>query len=402
MAIPVTIYNTLGVMQIGTLVAMFLFGIVSLQAQYYLETFGHDDRKLFRGMAAAVWVLELFHTICIGGELYRGTIVFYGNMLGYQNYPFMGAATLLGGFITMIVHIFFCLRVWKALPNPLRYIGAVCGLLTCVRAIGAVYLGSRLMLAKTVREYQELNGWIISAILATGAAIDVVIALSMVHFLMSRRQTGLGHVAKLVDRLVGYAIRTGVLTSIAALTVLITFQAIGETFVWVGFYVVLAKLYSNSFFSALNERERLRNAIASAHAPVPDKGPRDEVVSATEGRVAVLPPAQKVTSRLEIGLESAPKAAPTTQTDGERATMRSFWSKNDYQRGRITTGGEIGGELRWRLVRFMRGEERVWEGDSGVGHGGDRYRTLEGASTSTVLLRAVDSTTTTSHDLSRG
>lgn len=54
MAIPVTIYNTLGAMQIGTLVALFLFGIVSLQAHYYLETFGRDDRKLFRGMVSRI------------------------------------------------------------------------------------------------------------------------------------------------------------------------------------------------------------------------------------------------------------------------------------------------------------------------------------------------------------
>lgn len=266
MAIPVTIYNTLGAMEIGTLMALCLFGIVSMQALYYLETFGRDDRKLFRAMAAAVWFLELLHTICIAGELYRGTIVFYGRMAAYQNYPFMGAATLLGGLITMIVHVFFSLRVWKALPNPFRYIGVVCSVVTSVRVVGAVYLGSRLMVAKTVQEYQSANGWLISATLAAGAGIDIVIAASMVHFLMSKKQVGLGHVSQLVDRLVAYAIRTGVLTSITALIVVITFQAIGQTFLWVCFYVVLAKLYSNSFFSALNERERLRNVMASSSA----------------------------------------------------------------------------------------------------------------------------------------
>lgn len=90
------------------------------------------------------------------------------------------------------------------------------------------------MLAKTVKEYQELNGWIISAILAAGAAIDIVIALSMVHFLMSKKQTGLGQcvlvklrtikstltlafsVSQLVDRLVTYAIREWCLDSYSA------------------------------------------------------------------------------------------------------------------------------------------------------------------------------------------
>ncbi|TEB33261.1 hypothetical protein FA13DRAFT_1731032 [Coprinellus micaceus] len=233
---------------------------------YYVETFGADDRKTFRAMAGAVWVLELAHTICICAELYRGTVVLYGRMDLFVNYPWMGAATILSGFITWIVHIFFCLRVYKALPNPLRYIGPVCALATTLRTIGGVYLGTRIIMAETLAEYQAANGWLVSATLAGGAAIDVIIAASMVHFLVSKKQTGLGHVAKLVDRLVAYAIRTGVLTSITAITVLILFQAMGHNFVWAGFYVVLAKMYSNSFFSALNERERLRSAIASSSA----------------------------------------------------------------------------------------------------------------------------------------
>ena len=187
--------------------------------------------------------------MCICAELYRGTVVLYGRMDLFVNYPFMGAATILSGFITWIVHvsrappllllslpisrrfqIFFCLRVYKALPNPLRYIGPVCAMATTLRTIGGVYLGTRIIMAETLAEYQAANGWLVSATLAGGAAIDVIIAISMVHFLVSKKQTGLGQyvirsflpssgsssfpssVAKLVDRLVAYAIRTGVLT----------------------------------------------------------------------------------------------------------------------------------------------------------------------------------------------
>jgi gamma-glutamyltranspeptidase len=47
-------------------------------------------------------------------------------------------------------------------------------------------------MAETLAEYQAANGWLVSATLAGGAAIDVIIAASMVHFLVSKKQTGLG------------------------------------------------------------------------------------------------------------------------------------------------------------------------------------------------------------------
>ncbi|RXW23432.1 hypothetical protein EST38_g2413 [Candolleomyces aberdarensis] len=256
--VQVTVQNTLGAVQIGTTLAVFLFGLVTLQYHHYSQLF-EDDRRAFKLLAGIIWLLELLHTICIVGETYRGTILFYGNLLAYQRYPFMGAATMLGGLITMLIHLFFSLRVWKVLPNPFRYIGGLTGLAATVRGVASVYLGIRVILAKTLQEYRETNGWLIRTLLLSGAIIDVVIALSMLWFLISKRERDLHLVIRLVDHLVAYTVRmyrflvpcmeiynklsvgTGLLTSLAALSVLITFQVIPETFVWVGIYVVLAK-----------------------------------------------------------------------------------------------------------------------------------------------------------------
>jgi hypothetical protein len=50
--VAVTLHNTIGALEVGVLVAVFLFGIVSLQMFYYVETFGADDRKTFRAMVS--------------------------------------------------------------------------------------------------------------------------------------------------------------------------------------------------------------------------------------------------------------------------------------------------------------------------------------------------------------
>ncbi|RXW23429.1 hypothetical protein EST38_g2414 [Candolleomyces aberdarensis] len=247
--VAVTIANTLGAMQIGSTLAVFLFGIVTLQLDTYIQLFS-DDKWFLKLTVATVWSLELAHTICVAAEAYRGTITFYGRIAAYQRYPLMGAATLLGGLITCVVQCFFCLRVWKALPNPLRYIGAVCGAAAIVRAIGSVFLGSRVIIAKTLAEYRQANGWLIRALLISGTSIDVIIAASMLYFLLKKRNSGFSTTTRLVDRLVAYTVRTGLLTSITAILVLVTFEVFPETFIWVGIYVFLAKLYSNSLLSA--------------------------------------------------------------------------------------------------------------------------------------------------------
>ncbi|KAJ2915942.1 hypothetical protein MD484_g4485, partial [Candolleomyces efflorescens] len=259
--VQVTVQNTLGAVQLGTTLAVFLFGLVTLQYHYYLQRY-EDDRRVFRLLADVVWFLELLHTICIVGETYRGTILFYGNFLAYQRYPFMGAATMLGGLITMLIHLFFSMRVWKALPTPFRYIGGLTGLAAIVRGAGAVFLGVRVILAKTLQEYREANGWLIRTLLLSGAIIDVVIAASMLWFLVSKRERDLHRAIRLVDHLAAFTIRTGLLTSLAALSVLITFQLMPETFVWVGIYVALAKLSTaDKGCEALWLKARLRSLL---------------------------------------------------------------------------------------------------------------------------------------------
>ncbi|RXW23567.1 hypothetical protein EST38_g2290 [Candolleomyces aberdarensis] len=238
--VATTIANTLGAMEIGAMLAMFLFGILTLQVDTYFQMFA-DDSIYLKVLVAVTWVLECAHTICSVAEAYRGTITFYGNIAGYQRYPLMGVATILGGLITVMVQCFFCLRVWKALPNPIRYIGAACGAAAIIRAAAGIFVGTRLAVAKTLVLYRMQFGWLVRTLLAAGAAIDVVIAASMLYFLLTKRKSGFAATTRLVDRLLAYTVRTGLITSLTAITVLVTFEALPNAYIWAGIYVFLAK-----------------------------------------------------------------------------------------------------------------------------------------------------------------
>jgi len=57
-----------------------------------------------------------------------------------------------------------------------------------------------------------------------------------------------------------WTIETGLLTSVAAVTMLVCFLLMQDNFIWIAIYTFLAKLFSNSFLVSLNARdvERLR------------------------------------------------------------------------------------------------------------------------------------------------
>jgi len=259
----VTLANTIGALEIGMLIAAFLFGLVSYQAYYYFINFP-EDRLYLKVLVSTVLVLEAVHTGCAAYEVYQLTITFYGKGAS-PTYRYFGLAsmTLFGGMITMLVHLFFCARVWKVLPKPWKYIGAVCTAAALARGAGSLVLGSRAIVSKTIVEYRTNWQWLITTLLASGASIDVIIAASMLYFLLSKRNKGLATVSKLIDRLVGYTIRTGLLTSIGALTMITVFRLMPENLVWVAIHATLAKLYSISLLSALNERHSLRTTIMS-------------------------------------------------------------------------------------------------------------------------------------------
>ncbi|EAU87097.1 hypothetical protein CC1G_05786 [Coprinopsis cinerea okayama7 len=255
------LHRTFGALVIGSTFAVFLFGIVTLQCHAYYSRFD-EDRKLFKYLVAVVWVLELAHTIAISYEIYTATITHYGQPNEYDRFPGFGLATLLGGSITMCVQAFFAFRVHSILPPPYRYIGLFCIFLTVARCVTSFYAGIEGIMTTSMVEYTERFRGMLAALFISGAAIDVVIAVSMLWFLSAKRESAMPKVTRLLDKLVAWTIGTGLLTSVAAVVIVIVFMIQDHTLIWLALYTFLAKLYSNSLLCALNARSNLREEAA--------------------------------------------------------------------------------------------------------------------------------------------
>ncbi|GAW00663.1 hypothetical protein LENED_002205 [Lentinula edodes] len=88
---------------------------------------------------------------------------------------------------------------------------------------------------------------------------DITITFVMVYFLRTSR-SGIKRTDALMNRLMYFCLKTGLLTTFCAILSLISISIWPNTFIYITFYCALARLYANSFLATLNARDQLRKS----------------------------------------------------------------------------------------------------------------------------------------------
>ncbi|CAA7263560.1 unnamed protein product [Cyclocybe aegerita] len=325
--VHVDLTDSVGALQIGSLFSIFLFGIVTLQAYIYYTTF-RQDRWGYKTLVGAVWLLEIGHTIAVSYEVYRATITLYGKPQLLLTFPALSSGIAIAGAITTLVQCFFALRLFRVLPKPYAYIGIFCMSLSSIRFVGSVYLSYRAVTSKSVQDYRENNSWLVTTLLSTGASIDVIIAVSMLYYLSKKRSQAFERIATVIDRLIAYTVRTGLLTSVAAVVLLICYQAMPNNLVWLALYTSLAKLYSNSLLASLNSRQELREA-SSTSMPSLDRFSRGRSSRGGNNTARVELAPQTISIEMKTTME-------TTQDDSFDQSIRSYGGHSLLRNGCVS------------------------------------------------------------------
>jgi len=267
--------STLGALLIGTLVSYALFGVTTTQAYMYYGRFPEDSLKM-KAMVAAVWCGEFAHTICIAISLYIMVITNYGHPERLLVLPdSLLASTFIGSLVSFGVQVFFAFRIY-ALSKSL-WIPCVCWALSLFRLVPPNVIlfafGHR-----PAPEFLGRFGPLFDAIWAASAANDLLIAGTLVYLLYRRRSNAFQKTAAVVDKMIAWTIETGVVTSIASIIQLVVFISLPSTFVWLAFFVVIPRLFSNSLLASLNSRAALRSAneprLPSSNTPAVSSLPR--------------------------------------------------------------------------------------------------------------------------------
>ncbi|KAF8209092.1 hypothetical protein K438DRAFT_257668 [Mycena galopus ATCC 62051] len=258
--IPFPLSTTVGALELGVLFAVFMFGILTVQLYIYFDRFPKDPVN-FKVMVALVWMLDFGHTIAICHLLYIITVTQYGHPAALAILPkSLDASILLSGLIGPLEQGWFTFRLYKftkTLPLP-----AICAILSLLRLGGSTALFVYSLEGRTIQEYATRMMWLIEAVVIVGAAVDAILALALCYYLSSWRTGGFQRTNKLVNQLMTWTVETGAITMAGALSLLLTFLTMKDNLVYIGFFCIMAKLFSNSLLFSLNARERFARICA--------------------------------------------------------------------------------------------------------------------------------------------
>lgn len=166
--------------------------------------------------------------------------------------------------IAVAVQGFFVLRVYKLSEQPLLL--AVGGLLAISKFVLHLTFGIAAYIIKDTARLVHEWGWCITSYLVLSIACDTLIATSLSYHLQLRK-TGFNRTSRIIDRMILYALATGLTTSTTELVEAICFWTMPNNYIWLGLYVIESGLYTNSLLAALNSRSLFNDSLRNSEVP---------------------------------------------------------------------------------------------------------------------------------------
>ncbi|KAJ7656425.1 hypothetical protein DFH06DRAFT_1473646 [Mycena polygramma] len=217
--------GTLGDIQIGLVLATWLFGIMTLQTFNYYRFWS--------------WGI-LFHPGT--RRMYSITVTFYGQPQHIGSPPLsLVFPIFFNSLIAVGVQTFFVYRVRVLSGRWL--IPVIC----CT--LNAAHLGCNMLLFVELLEDPTI-----------GPVVDIIL---LVYYLWHHRKTEFKQTSRIVDTLVIWTVETTLITTISGAMQLILFLARRHDLSWLVFSLIQAKLFSNSMLASLHGRRRFRDAAAT-------------------------------------------------------------------------------------------------------------------------------------------
>ncbi|KAJ7246828.1 hypothetical protein B0H12DRAFT_1021084, partial [Mycena haematopus] len=248
-----------GPLLIGVYFNLILFGLSLLIPGQQLEYF-QNGRKDPLWMRALVWGIFLVETANAGFDMYimfQPLILNYGASIRYvggipNDLPTLFVTEPLSAVIVAFpIQLFFLWRIKLLTGNTL--LPAVIFSFAVVSFSGGIWTTVMVPIVRKFANipqlYRSTEVWLISA-----AVTDICIAVSLAR----SKKTGFAPTDSIVDRIIRMTVQTGMLTALFSILDVVCFLTLQFNFMW---NVPLTRLYSNSFMSTLNARQRLNRML---------------------------------------------------------------------------------------------------------------------------------------------
>ncbi|PWZ02765.1 hypothetical protein BCV70DRAFT_197021 [Testicularia cyperi] len=246
---------SLGMIYIGVMLNVWLYGFSIVQAYIYYRHF-KNDKPLMRYFVLFLMLADTANAIIDQVFMYQYLVSNFGN-LAYASKANAAFASdpVMTGIIAFATQVFFAWRVYKLMHGKVMPILIVVGAtISFLSAIGST-IGVEIVIY-----FAKFQSFQVVVILWLGfaALTDVLITGSLV-FTLNKSRTGFAATDDVITKLIRMTLQTGLLTTCFAIIDLILFLA-STTTLHLLFNLPLAKLYVNSLLSTLNARVNIANS----------------------------------------------------------------------------------------------------------------------------------------------
>ncbi|KAJ3526363.1 hypothetical protein NMY22_g10198 [Coprinellus aureogranulatus] len=279
--------NTLGAAFVGMVAAATLHGVSCVQALYYYTH--QTDKWPIKTLVAAVMLFDTVHQALITHTVYTYVVTNWGNpnILGaltwsivVRAHPYQSQSLSVSSTSSKIAPCFatpdrsLIQRIDGASrPELLDHacmeankniiLTGLASLLVVAEFVCIVVFTGIAMTYQTFLELAQLEtlSRVVNALAAAG---DVLIAACLC-VMLHRSRTGFTRSDTMINKLIMFAVNTGVLTSVCAICSLIAITVAGDTFIYIAFFFCIGRLYTNSLLATLNARKMIRGAADPIH-----------------------------------------------------------------------------------------------------------------------------------------
>ncbi|KAF8149655.1 hypothetical protein K438DRAFT_1988796 [Mycena galopus ATCC 62051] len=242
---------------VGFIIATATYGIGVLQCYLYFKNYPKDNIAL-KITVLAMLMVDTAATALMADTIYDSTITHFGD-LAYAAiippaYPWENLCQAL---LPVIAQCLFAWQIWGVSRNTIA-IGVI--LLLSLTSFGlgifvSYHIGRFTQLASLATRTIKI---VTATIEGTSALCDILITITLIYELRSKRVTGISTTERMIDILIRYIIARGILTAITQIVYLAVNLAFPHQVYWQPLRQLLGKLYVNSVLASLNLRQSVR------------------------------------------------------------------------------------------------------------------------------------------------
>ncbi|TRM61451.1 hypothetical protein BD626DRAFT_570671 [Schizophyllum amplum] len=252
-----TMHSTFGMLFDSLVVSTALYGTGMLQGWYYYRRYSQKDHWAVKTAIGFVLLFDTIQQAMFASSVYRYCITNLGNpaFLGVLDKVLIIQIFFVAA-IALTVQLFYCYRVWMLSKRNWFTTG-----LLSLMALGAfATVFTYCAFAVQYDMLADLAGLksLSIAVNITTAVTDVGISLAMIFYLRQAR-TGFKRSNDLIKRLIMFTFNTGLPTSTVAIFACIAINVWPDTFIYMFFFFLEGRLYTNSLLVTLNSRSYIRN-----------------------------------------------------------------------------------------------------------------------------------------------